>query len=74
VNPLLGRIDRERNIVNEMIVEIQAVSRLRELQLLEWPTATVVGTAIDIESAFCSVGSMTRTFTMAIISVGDVAV
>ncbi len=51
---LLQRIDRERNLVKEMIIELRAVKppRQRELRLLEWPTATLSDSAIDMESAF----------------------
>jgi SAM-dependent methyltransferase len=51
---LLERIRRERNIVQEMIVELEAVkpARAREERLLEWASPRITNSAIDMESAF----------------------
>jgi SAM-dependent methyltransferase len=51
---VLRRINQERNMVREMIVELRAVkpSRPREFRLLDVPTPTCQGSPIDLESAF----------------------
>jgi len=48
------RIERELNVVQEMIVELRAVKppRPRQPHLLEWPVPTISGTSFDAESDF----------------------
>jgi SAM-dependent methyltransferase len=51
---LLERIRMQRNIVQEMIVELRAVKpgRPREAALLEWANPMISDTAIDLKSTF----------------------